>query len=44
MNVKEYLSEYYKVKDENNRLISKCGMIEYLTTMKYIEEYQIVEM
>ncbi len=39
MKVKEYLSEYYKVKDENNRLASKCGMVEYITTMKYIEKY-----
>ena len=44
MNVKEYLSEYYKVKDENNRLVSKCGMIEYLTTMKYIDKYLKPEM
>ncbi len=39
MNVKEYLSEYYKVKDENSRLLSRCGMVEYLTTMKYIDKY-----
>lgn len=39
MNIKEYLSAYYRVKNENDRLISRCGRVEYITTMKYIEKY-----
>ena len=39
METKEYLTNYYEKYDENNRLTSKHGMIEYITTMKYIEKY-----
>ena len=33
-----YLEEYYNVYDEEGRLLSRHGKVEYLTTMKYIEE------
>ena len=33
------LIHFYEEYDENGRLISKHGMVEYLTTMKYIEKY-----
>ena len=39
MNTKEYLSSYYESYDEDGRLTSKHGMVEYITTMKYIEKY-----
>ena len=39
MNTKEYLSNYYEGHDEDGRLTSKHGMVEYITTMKYIEKY-----
>ena len=39
MNTKEYLSNYYQNYDEEGRLLSKHGMVEYITTMKYIERY-----
>ncbi len=35
----EYLNNYYSQYDENGRLQSKHGMVEYLTTMKYISKY-----
>ena len=35
----DYLREYYEGYDENSRLISKHGMVEYITTMKYVEKY-----
>lgn len=34
-----YLEEYYNSKDENARLLSRHGHVEYLTTMRYIERY-----
>ncbi len=34
-----YLEEYYRSRDEENRLLSQHGRVEYLTTMKYIHEY-----
>ena len=34
-----YLEEYYSHYDEEGRLLSKHGQVEYLTTMKYIQEY-----
>jgi 2-polyprenyl-3-methyl-5-hydroxy-6-metoxy-1,4-benzoquinol methylase len=34
-----YLNNYYNTIDENGRLISKHGRIEYITTMKYINDY-----
>lgn len=39
METKDYLANYYERYDENGRLLSKHGMIEYLTTMKYVEKY-----
>jgi len=33
------LSQYYGSYDEDNRLCSRHGMVEYLTTMRYIEKY-----
>ena len=35
----EFLEEHYTKRDENNRLSSKYGQIEFITTMKYIEKY-----
>ncbi len=34
-----FLEEYYSHYDEEGRLLSKHGQVEYLTTMKYIQEY-----
>lgn len=39
MNTNEYLTNYYQNYDEEGRLLSKHGMVEYITTMKYIEKY-----
>lgn len=33
------LSQYYENYDENSRLNSRHGMVEYLTTIRYIEKY-----
>ena len=33
-----YLEEYYNNYDEEGRLLSRHGQVEYLTTMKYIKE------
>ena len=33
-----YLEEYYNSRDEDSRLLSRHGQVEYLTTMKYIRE------
>lgn len=33
------LSQYYENYDENSRLDSRHGMVEYLTTIRYIEKY-----
>jgi len=35
----EYLIEYYNQDKEDGRLISKCGSVEFITTMRYIEKY-----
>lgn len=39
MDTLKVLSEFYAAYDEDNRLRSKHGMVEYLTTMRYIEKY-----
>ena len=39
MKAKDYLTDYYERYDEEGRLSSKHGMVEYLTTMKYVEKY-----
>ena len=36
--MKENLERYYAVFDEERRLLSQSGQVEYLTTMKYIRE------
>ena len=35
----ELLNEYYQSYDEDNRLCSKHGYVEYHTTMRFIEKY-----
>lgn len=35
----EYLKEYYGAYDEEGRLLSKHGQVEYRTTMKYIHDF-----
>lgn len=39
MNAQEYVKRHYENYDEDGRLLSKHGMVEYITTMKYIEKY-----
>jgi len=39
MQTLDYLSKYYENYDEDGRLASRCGMVEFLTTMRYIEKY-----
>ena len=39
METKDYLTNYYERYDEDGRLTSRHGMVEYITTMKYIEKY-----
>ena len=39
MNTNNYLKDYYENYDENNRLLSKHGRVEFITTMKYVEKY-----
>lgn len=39
METLKILTEYYSGYDEDSRLRSKHGMVEYLTTMRYIEKY-----
>ncbi len=39
METKEYLTSYYNEYDENARLTSRHGMVEYITTMKYVDRY-----
>ena len=39
MNTQDYLTNYYQNYDEEGRLLSRHGMVEYVTTMKYIEKY-----
>ncbi len=39
METKNYLAGYYEGYDENSRLYSRHGMVEYFTTMKYVEKY-----
>lgn len=39
MNQMDCLTNYYEGYDEEGRLVSKHGMVEYITTMKYIEKY-----
>lgn len=39
METKDYLAAYYEGYDENSRLMTRHGMVEYFTTMKYVEKY-----
>lgn len=39
METNQYLINFYKNYDEDNRLILKHGTVEFLTTMHYIEKY-----
>lgn len=39
MNTNQYLVDYYNSYDENGRLETKHGAVEFLTTMHYIEKY-----
>ena len=39
MKTKEILKNFYENYDEENRLTTRFGFIEYMTTMKYIEMY-----
>ena len=39
MNTYDYLSNYYENYDEDGRLTSKHGAVEFITTMKYIDAY-----
>ncbi len=39
MKTNQYLIDFYNNYDENSRLESKHGMVEFLTTMRYIEKY-----
>lgn len=39
MEIKDCLSNFYSQYDEDGRLISRHGMVEYITTMRYIEKY-----
>ena len=34
----DFLEEYYTHYDEEGRLLSRHGQVEYLTTMRYIKE------
>ena len=39
METLKVLTQYYSGYDEDSRLRSRHGMVEYLTTMRYIEKY-----
>lgn len=39
MEVLKLLTEYYGSYDENSRLCSRHGSVEFLTTMRYVEKY-----
>ena len=39
MEFKNCLRDFYSQYDEDNRLTSRHGMVEYITTMRYIEKY-----
>ena len=39
MNTNQYLIDHYSSRDEDGRLGSRCGSVEFLTTMRYIERY-----
>lgn len=39
MNATEHLKQFYENYDEDSRLLGRCGQVEYLTTMRYLEKY-----
>ena len=39
MKTNQYIIDFYNHYDEDNRLATKHGMVEFLTTMHYIEKY-----
>lgn len=39
METNQYLVDFYNHYDEDSRLTSRHGMVEFLTTMRYIEKY-----
>lgn len=39
MDIIETITQFYNSYDEEGRLLSKHGQVEYLTTMRYIEKY-----
>ncbi len=39
MNTRDFLNNYYTAKNEDERLLSRHGSIEFITTVKYIEKY-----
>ena len=39
MEINAYLTDYYSNYDEDGRLASRHGSVEFLTTMRYIEKY-----
>ena len=39
MNTNNYLKDFYNNYDEDGRLLTRYGMVEYITTMNYIEKY-----
>ena len=39
METQNILNQFNENYDEDNRLSSRYGMVEYLTTMRYIEKY-----
>ena len=39
MNTQDYLRNYYQNYDEDGRLLSRYGAVEYLTTMHYVQKY-----
>jgi SAM-dependent methyltransferase len=39
METNQYLIDYYNTGKEDNRLLSRHGQVEFLTTMRYIEKY-----
>ena len=41
MDALAHLTEYYQTHDEQGRLASRHGQVEYLTTMRYLEKYLV---
>ena len=35
----DYLKTFYEAKDEDTRLLSKRGNVEFQTTVRYVEKY-----